>query len=137
MKSKKAKQIFTEVIFDYTDEETGNIAIDAYPNTDPSSENGKTVAWACPDGKIVPGSNPEVRASDLECSLVKSAIVEAVAEQEVRKQKLVDDVIDELKEQFRNGDYTVLDELLKLIPTKSLIFALDEEKWGDYRIKIK
>lgn len=45
------------------------------------------------------------------------------------KQVLVDAVIDDLKKSFESSDYTVLDELLRLIPKENLIQALPEEQW--------
>lgn len=50
-----------------------------------------------------------------------------------RRQKLIDAVIEDLKENsFKYDDYTVLDELLSFIPTKVLIQALPEEKWDEF-----
>ena len=134
---KENKQIFVEVLTDHTDEETGNIALDAYPDANPDSENGRTVAWVSPDGEVILGTNPENKSSEVECRLVKEAIEEVKSIQAELKQKLVDDVIEDLKESFASGDYTVLDELLKFIPTRNLVQALPEEKWSDYQIKIK
>jgi hypothetical protein len=51
----------------------------------------------------------------------------------VSKQKLVDAVIEDLKKSFELGDYTVLDELLMMIPRENLIQALPEEEWNKYR----
>lgn len=49
------------------------------------------------------------------------------------KQKLIDAVIEDLKENsFKHEDYTVLDELLSFIPVKNLIQALPEEQWDKY-----
>lgn len=127
------KQKFIEVHSDYQDPETGNIAIDAYLTTDDETP-GRTVCWVSPDGKIIPGTNPECESDDLECSVVQEAIADARLSQEEDKQKLVDDVIDDLKESFNHGDYTVLDDLLKRIPSKNLIQALPEEKWKNYTI---
>lgn len=127
------KQKFIEVHSDYQDPETGNIAIDAYLTTDDETP-GRTVCWVSPDGKIIPGTNPECESDDLECSVVQEAIADARLRQEEDKQKLVDDVIDDLKESFNHGDYTVLDDLLKRIPSKNLIQALPEEKWKNYTI---
>lgn len=127
------KQKFIEVHSDYQDPETGNIAIDAYLTTDDETP-GRTVCWVSPDGKIIPGTNPECESDDLECSVVQEAIADARLRQEEDKQKLVDDVIDDLKESFNHGDYTVLDDLLKRVPSKNLIQALPEEKWKNYTI---
>lgn len=48
-------------------------------------------------------------------------------------QKLVDAVIEDLKESFRVGDYTVLEELLFMIPKKNLVQALPEEQWSNFK----
>ncbi len=48
------------------------------------------------------------------------------------KQILVDAVIEDLKKGFEHGDYTVLDELLHMIPEKNLIQALPEERWQEF-----
>lgn len=57
---------------------------------------------------------------------------------EDRKQELVDEVIEELKRDLSQGDETILDELLKMIPARNLVQALPEEKWKNYpEIKIK
>jgi hypothetical protein len=133
---KKPMQVFAEVLTDYTDPETGNITIDCFVDTDPNSE-GRVVAEVTPDGEIVKGKNELITYLDLKCPLVIAAIEEAKTEQEERKQKLVDDVIEDLKESLASGDFTVLDELLKFIPSKNLIQALPEEKWSDYPIEIK
>lgn len=55
---------------------------------------------------------------------------------EERKEAIVDDVIEYLKKEIEQGDVTVLDELLKMIPDKNLIQALAEEEWKQYS-KIK
>jgi hypothetical protein len=48
-------------------------------------------------------------------------------------QKLVDAVIEDLKESFAFGDYTVLEELLFFIPKDNLIQALPEELWEKFK----
>lgn len=50
-----------------------------------------------------------------------------------KNQELVDAVIEDLKQSFAIGDYTVLDELLHFIPTKNLIQALPEERWKEFQ----
>src|ERR1035437_721159 len=110
----KAKQIFAEVLTDYTTPE-GNITIDAFPDTNPDSENGRVVAEVTPDGKTILGTNPEITEVDLLCPLV----------------------IEEIKDDALNGDYEVLYELLKMVPSKNLIQALPEERWTNYPIEIK
>jgi len=135
MAKKKKMQVFTEVLIDYTDPETGNITLDCFLDTDPNSE-GRVVAEVTPDGEVVRGKNELITEADFQCPLVIKAIENAKTEQAERKQKLVDDVIEDLKESLASGDYTVLDELLKFIPSKNLIQALPEEKWGDYPIQI-
>jgi len=133
---KKSMQVFAEVLTDYTDPETGNITLDCFVDTDPNSE-GRVSAEVTPDGEVIRGKNELITEADFQCPVFLDAVKEAQAEQEERKQKLVDDVIEDLKESLVQGDYTVLDELLKFIPTKNLVQALPEEKWGDYPIEIK
>lgn len=48
------------------------------------------------------------------------------------KEKLVDRVIEELKKDFEQEDYTVLDELLHFIPIVNLIQSLPEEEWNKW-----
>jgi len=134
---KKPMQVFAEVITDYTDPETGNISIDCYPDTNPDSDKCRIVAWVTPDGEVIKGTNPEITEADFQCPLVIKAIEEAKNTQEELKQKLVDDVLWQLEADALRGDSTVINELLKMIPSKNLIQALPEEKWGDYPIQIQ
>lgn len=46
---------------------------------------------------------------------------------------VVDAVIKDLKANFELGDYTVLEELLQMIPRKNLINSLPEEQWKDHK----
>jgi len=48
------------------------------------------------------------------------------------KQVVIDAVIEKLKEDFKQGDFTVMDELLGFVPTKRLIHSLPEELRGKY-----
>lgn len=50
----------------------------------------------------------------------------------ITKQNLVDAVIRDLKKGFEAGDYTVLDELLFMLPNKNLIQSLPEDHWKKY-----
>lgn len=54
-------------------------------------------------------------------------------ETKLHKQILVDAVIEDLKKGFELGDYTVLDELLNMLPVKKLVQALPEEEWEKYK----
>ena len=135
MKNKTEEiQIFAEVLTDYTDNETGNIGIDAYPDTDANSENAKTVAWVTPDGEVLKGTNPTVKPSDLDCRLVKEAIEEVKAEQKTRKQKRIDMVLEKIKEDVASGDVTAIDELLQFCPSANLKGYLCED---DYEREIR
>ena|ERR1035437_5990714 len=130
MKNKAEEiQIFAEVLTDYTDNETGEIAIDAYPDTDANSENARTVARVTPDGDVIKGTNPEVKPSDLDCRLVKEAIEEMKAEQKIRKQKRIDMVLEKIKEDVANGDVTAIDELLMFCPSTNLKGYLCEDNY--------
>lgn len=122
--------IFEEVRTDYTDE-NGNISIDAYypaKGVSDDEDSGKVVALVTPDGEVIDGQHPEfVTKAERNCPLVLEAIKRAKLDQEEIKQELVDKVIERLKEDFASHDYTVLDELLKFIPTKNLEASLPEE----------
>jgi hypothetical protein len=48
-------------------------------------------------------------------------------------QKLIDSVIEKLKQDFAEQDYTVLEELLNLIPVENLIESLPEDQWKEYK----
>lgn len=135
-KEKKTMQVFAEVLIDYTDPETGNITLDCFVDSDPNSE-GRVVAEVTPDGEVVRGKNELITEADFQCPTFLQAVEDAKSKQEDRKQKLVDDVIEDLKESLASGDFTVLDELLKFVPARNLIQALPEEKWNDYQIEIK
>jgi hypothetical protein len=49
------------------------------------------------------------------------------------KQKLIDRVIEQIKEDILIEDVTALDELLKFTPVENLIAYLPEEEWKDYK----
>jgi len=49
------------------------------------------------------------------------------------KYTLVDAVIESLKKDFAIGDYTVLDELLNKLQIKTLVQALPEERWDEFK----
>lgn len=119
------KTKFAEVLSDYTDPD-GNISIDAYPDFDENSENGRTVALVSPDGEVIKGTNPTIEADDLECLLVKDAIAEAIQRQHEIKQELVDKALEQIKEDVATGDLTAIDELLMFVPTKNLKGFLPE-----------
>lgn len=55
---------------------------------------------------------------------------------EERREAIIDDVIESLKKDIAQGDVTVLDEFLKMIPDEKLIQALNESEWKQYS-KIK
>ncbi len=64
--------------------------------------------------------------------IIDTANWKVVENMEERKEKLVDAVIEELKDDFKHGDYTVLDELLKFIPLPNLVQSLPEEMWKNF-----
>lgn len=117
---KNEDQIFAEVLTDYTDDETGKISIDCYPDTDPNSENARTVAWITIDGNIVRGTNPEITEADFHCPLVIKAIAEVQEEQKAHKQKLIDECLEKIKKDCADGDVTAIDELLMFCPAENL-----------------
>jgi hypothetical protein len=131
---KSEKRFYREVIADHEDE-NGNIHIDAYETSKPN-EQGKTLCVVSPDGKILFSDDNIFFKMRLEDVRVREEIEAALIRQEERKQELVDKVLEEQKEMLEIpegvGDFTVLDELLKFIPCKYLMNALDEDKWSEY-----
>ena len=51
------------------------------------------------------------------------------------KQPLVDEVIEQIKSDIEEGDYTVLDELLKFLPWERLKHYLPEDKWERFNTR--
>lgn len=49
-----------------------------------------------------------------------------------KNQVLVDAVIEELKKDFSNGDYTVIEEILFNVPKNILLHSLPEERWKEF-----
>lgn len=85
-----------------------------------------------------------IKYEDLSLNLLKEILQLAKEWEEINggteglKEKLVDTVIERLKEDFKHNDYTVLDELLKMIPDKNLVQALPEEMWTKFpNVKLK
>lgn len=131
------KTKFAEVKIDYKEEETGNIAIDAFLKGDDSDDDGRVVAWVTPDGEVIKGTGELCEVDDLACDNVQDAIQKAKSKQADTKQDLVDEVAEDLKRVIEAGDYTTLDELLKFVPTTNLIQALPEEVWEKFSPQIK
>ena len=126
-KAKKSKSIWSEIRNDHTDESTGFTSIDAW--TSPSDdENGKSIALVDADGQVY--------YKDRRAETDKNAqeiIQETVNDKEEAKQKLVDAVIEKLKEDIAGGDTTVLDDLLmKFVRATNLVQALPEEDWENF-----
>lgn len=48
------------------------------------------------------------------------------------KQKLIDAVIERMKEDISFGDWTAIDELLSFCPKENLIQYLPEEEWSKF-----
>lgn len=119
-------QIFAEVITGYTDPD-GNITIDCYPDTDPNSENARTIARISIDGLIIKGDNPEIKESDFRCPLVMEAIKEVQEEQKGIKQAVIDLVLERIKKDVADGDMTAIDELLMFCPAINLKGYLAED----------
>jgi len=60
-------------------------------------------------------------------------LVELSNKQDEYVTSLVDEVIEQIKEDANNGDVTVLDEILKHVPINVLIASLPEEEWAKYK----
>lgn len=75
------------------------------------------------------GHLSEATASQVGMGIIDTVNWKVVENMDERKEKLRDAVIEDLKESFAVGDYTVLDELLSFIPLPNLVQALPEEMW--------
>lgn len=60
-------------------------------------------------------------------------LAEYLKPQQEKYEELIDEVIEEIKSDINSGDLTVLDELLRMIPTRNLIQSLGEERWDNYK----
>ena len=85
--------------------------------------NKKSVNFGCLE---------EVNAITVKAGAIDTVNWKVVMDKEEAKEKIVDAVIESLKEDFAAGDYTVLDELLKMIPNKNLVQSLDEDEWKKF-----
>lgn len=106
MKKQPNKSIWSEVKADFTDEETGITSVDAYL-TDDENEGGTVIATIDDKGNV---TYNDVRAKG--DTYAQEIIQEAMRKIEDERHDVVDKVIEALKKDFENGDYTVIDELL-------------------------
>ena len=58
---------------------------------------------------------------------------EKIKNTKIDKEKLVDRVIEQLKEDLEIGDYTVLDEILHNVSDEVLINSLPEDEWPKFK----
>jgi hypothetical protein len=102
----KNENIWSEIKADHTDEETGLTHVDAWDTPD-EDDNGKTIAWIDERGTVT--YNDERAKTD---KYAQEIITEAIIRIDDERHELVDKVIEKLKQDFRDGDYTVIDEIL-------------------------
>lgn len=53
-------------------------------------------------------------------------------EAKIKKQELIERVVEQIKQDLANGDVEAVEELLNFCPTKFLVGYLPEEEWGTY-----
>jgi len=53
-------------------------------------------------------------------------------EAKVKKQELIERVVEQVKQDIANGEIEAVEELLNFCPTKFLVGYLPEEEWGAY-----
>lgn len=122
----KTKSPWKEIRNDYTDSAEGLTHIDAWTSPD-DDEDGRTIATIDLDGNV---TYKDERAKTDKGA--QEAIREILNRNEENKQKLVDAVYWDIKKSIEEGDGTVMEDLLKMIPSKNLVQALPEEKWRFY-----
>lgn len=103
---KKEKNIWSEIRTNYTEEETNITMVDAWTTPD-EDDNGATIATIDCFGNVT--YKDERAKSD---KYAQEEIQAAIRRIEDERHELVDKVIERLKQDFREGDYTVIDEIL-------------------------
>ena len=102
----KNENIWAEIKADHTDEETGITYVDAWTSPD-DDEDGCVIATI--DDKGFTTYIDERAKTD---KYAQEIIQEAMIRIDDERHELVDKVIERLKQDFREGDYTVIDEIL-------------------------
>lgn len=102
----KKENIWSEILTNYTDEETGLTHVDAWDTPD-EDDNGKTIAIIDCFG-VVKYKDERAKVDEY----AQEEIQEAIIRIEGERHELVDKVIEKLKQDFMDGDYTVIDEIL-------------------------
>jgi len=121
-KSKKAKSIWNEIRTNYTEDETNITYVDAWLSDD-DDENGTSIATIDDKGNVT--YIDERAKSD---KYAQEEIQAAVQRIEDARHELVDKVIERLKKDFLEEDYTVIDEILvHNVSTEVLKNSLPEE----------
>jgi N-methylhydantoinase B/oxoprolinase/acetone carboxylase alpha subunit len=121
----KNENIWAEIKADHRDEETGITYVDAWI-TGNDDEEGKVIATIDDYGNAT--YVDERAKSD---KYAQEVIQEARARVDDERHKLVDKVIEQLKDDFKHGDYTSIDEILIYnVSTKVLRASLPEENDG-------
>jgi len=105
-KIKEAKNIWAEIRTNYVDEETGITHVDAWTKPD-DDENGTVIATIDDKGNVT--YKDERAKAD---KYAQEEIQAAIQRIEDARHELVDKVIERLKLDFLQEDYTVIDELL-------------------------
>ncbi len=122
MKTKKTEnRIWAEIKTDYTEEATGITHVDAWVTGD-ENEDGRTIATI--DDK---GFTTYIDERAKKDEIAQEEIQDAIRRIEDARYKLIDKVIERLKVDFLEQDYTVIDELLKEVPMSALLNSLPEE----------
>lgn len=118
----KKENIWSEISTNYTDEETGLTHVDAWINPD-DDENGATIATINCFG--ITTYKDERAKTD---KYAQEEIQDAIRRIDDERAEVVNKLIEQLKEDFRNDDYTVIDEILvHNVSMKVLKASLPEE----------
>lgn len=121
-KSKKEKSIWAEIRTNYTEDETNITYVDSWL-TAKDDEDGKIIATIDDKGNVT--YIDERAKSD---KYAQEEIQAAVQRIEDARHELVDKVIERLKKDFLEEDYTVIDEILvHNVSTEVLKNSLPEE----------
>lgn len=110
-----------------TFEDNGFVHIDGYLTED-DWEAGKVIAKINVLNYDVTYSDKRAKKDEYAQNVIK----ETIELLKTQKTILVDEVIDNLKKDFAQGDYTVLEEILLKVPREILIHSLHESEWYKY-----
>ena len=122
------QKIWKHIISDYSEENL--MYIDGYL-TDDADEAGQVIAIINTDTYDIEYKDKRAE-DDINVQDALKAIINDLIDV---KEKMIEDLIEEIQSDINSGDRTVLDAILQNIPRSELIQSLSEEKMKKYLYK--